>query len=238
MEAVFGAMACQLQAGERVAASGALFVACNAILTKILPRWAIQRELIDGTNLAAWENALAEPTKLAFLESPSNLLLNLVEIKAVATLAHKAVALVMVDNVFASPIYQRPPALSADIVVSSTTQHIDGQGRLLGGAVFGQTQFCQRCLSAILPANRAAMSAFNVRVMLKSLETLLVRVATQSEMAAKITAWLFQHPKIKKISYSGHASHSEHNLAKQQMLGFGSLLPFEFVGSEVVAITV
>ncbi|MGB2241069.1 MAG: aminotransferase class I/II-fold pyridoxal phosphate-dependent enzyme, partial [Candidatus Puniceispirillaceae bacterium] len=143
MAAVFGAMACQLEAGDRVVASRALFGACHAILTKILPRWGIVTELIDGTDMAAWETALTKPAKLVFLESPSNPVLDLVDIKAVATLAHKAGALVMVDNVFASPLYQQPLALDADIVVYSTTKHIDGQGRLLGGAVLGKRDFVE-----------------------------------------------------------------------------------------------
>ena len=138
MAAVFGAMACQLNAGDRVVASRALFGACHSILTKVLPRWGIRTELVDGTDLSAWETALAKPAKLVFLESPSNPVLDLVDIKAVATLAHKAGALVMVDNVFASPLYQKPLALGADIVIYSTTKHIDGQGRLLGGAVLAK----------------------------------------------------------------------------------------------------
>ena len=141
MAAVFGALACQLEAGDRVVASRALFGACHAVLTRILPRWGIQTELIDGTDLAAWETVLSQPTKLVFLESPSNPVLELVDIAAVSKLAHKAGALVMVDNVFASPLYQKPLALGADIVIYSTTKHIDGQGRLLGGAFLGSRDF-------------------------------------------------------------------------------------------------
>jgi len=238
MAAVFGAMACQLEAGDRVVASRALFGACHAILTKILPRWGIQTELIDGTDLSAWEIALAEPAKLVFLESPSNPVLDLVDIKAVATLAHKAGALVMVDNVFASPLYQKPLALGADIVIYSTTKHIDGQGRLLGGAVLGKRSFVEDVFLPFYRQTGAAISAFNAWVMLKSLETLPLRVAAQSETAAKIADWLFQHPNIKKISYPGHASHPQHDLAKQQMSGFGSLLAFEVAGGEAAAFTV
>jgi O-succinylhomoserine sulfhydrylase len=238
MAAVFGAMACQLEAGDRVVASRALFGACHAILTKILPRWGIQTELIDGTDLSAWEIALAEPAKLVFLESPSNPVLDLVDIKAVATLAHKAGALVMVDNVFASPLYQKPLALGADIVIYSTTKHIDGQGRLLGGAVLGKRSFVEDVFLPFYRQTGAAISAFNAWVMLKSLETLPLRVAAQSETAAKIADWLFHHPNIKKISYPGHASHPQHDLAKQQMSGFGSLLAFEVAGGEAAAFTV
>ena len=198
MAAVFGAMACQLESGDRVVASRALFGACHAILTKILPRWGIVTELIDGTDMAAWETALTKPAKLVFLESPSNPVLDLVDIKAVATLAHKAGALVMVDNVFASPLYQQPLALDADIVVYSTTKHIDGQGRLLGGAVLGKRDFVEDVFLPFYRQTGAAISAFNAWVMLKSLETLPLRVAAQSETAGKIARWLFQHSKIKK----------------------------------------
>ena len=238
MAAVFGAMACQPDAGDRVVASRALFGACHAILTKILPRWGIKTDLIDGTDLSAWETALAEPTKLVFLESPSNPILDLVDINAVARLAHRAGALVMVDNVFASPLYQKPLALGADIVIYSATKHIDGQGRLLGGAVLGRRSFIEGVFLPFYRQTGATISAFNAWVMLKSLETLPLRVTAQSNTAAKIAKWLFQHPSIKKISYPGHASHPQHDLAKQQMSGFGSLLAFEVIGGEAAAFNV
>ena len=238
MAAVFGAMACQLDAGDRVVASRALFGACHAILTKILPRWGIKTDLIDGTDLSAWETALAEPAKLVFLESPSNPILDLVYINAVATLAHRVGALVMVDNVFASPLYQKPLALGADIVIYSATKHIDGQGRLLGGAVLGRRSFIEGVFLPFYRQTGATISAFNAWVMLKSLETLPLRVTAQSNTAAKIAKWLFQHPNIKKISYPGHASHPQHDLAKQQMSGFGSLLAFEVIGGEAAAFNV
>jgi O-succinylhomoserine sulfhydrylase len=235
MAAVFGALACQLEAGDRVVASRALFGACHAVLTKILPRWGIQTELIDGTDLAAWETALSQPAKLVFLESPSNPVLELVDIAAVSKLAHKAGALVMVDNVFASPLYQKPLALGADIVIYSTTKHIDGQGRLLGGAVLGSRDFVEDVFLPFYRQTGATISAFNAWVMVKALETLPLRVAAQSQNAAKIADWLFQHPKIRKISYPGHSSHPQYALAKKQMSGFGSLLAFEVAGGETVA---
>ena len=238
MAAVFGAMACQLDAGDRVVASRALFGACHAILTKILPRWGIKTDLIDGTDLSAWKTALAEPAKLVFLESPSNPILDLVDINAVATLAHRVGALVMVDNVFASPLYQKPLALGADTVIYSATKHIDGQGRLLGGAVLGRRSFIEGVFLPFYRQTGATISAFNAWVMLKSLETLPLRVTAESNTAAKIAKWLFQHPSIKKISYPGHASHPQHDLAKQQMSGFGSLLAFEVIGGEAAAFNV
>ena len=235
MAAVFGALACQLKSGYRVVASRALFGACHAILTKILPKWGVKTELIDGTDLAAWKAALATPAKLVFLESPSNPVLELVDIAAVCDLAHDAGALVLVDNVFASPLYQKPLELGADIVIYSTTKHIDGQGRLLGGAVLGKASFVEDVFLPFYRQTGAAISAFNAWVMLKSLETLPLRVAAQTENAAHVAAFLHNHPKVKSISYPGHESHPQHDLAKRQMSGFGNMLAFEIDGDQAAA---
>jgi O-succinylhomoserine sulfhydrylase len=235
MAAVFGALACQLSSGDRIVASRALFGACHAILTKILPKWGVVTELIDGRDLMAWERALKTPAKLVFLESPSNPVLELVDIEAVATLAHAAGATVLVDNVFASPLYQKPLDLGADIVIYSTTKHIDGQGRLLGGAVLGKTAFVEDVFLPFYRQTGAAMSAFNAWVMLKSLETLPLRVAAQTDNAAAVAAHLFTHPAVVSISYPGHQSHPQHDLAKQQMSGFGNMLAFELAGGQEAA---
>ena len=235
MAAVFGALACQLKSGDRVVASRALFGACHAILTKILPKWGVETELIDGTDLAAWKAALKTPVKLVFLESPSNPILELVDIAAVCDLAHDAGALVLVDNVFASPLYQRTLELGADIVIYSTTKHIDGQGRLLGGAVLGKASFVEDVFLPFYRQTGAAISAFNAWVMLKSLETLPLRVATQTENARHVAAFLHDHPKVKSISYPGHESHPQNNLAKRQMSGFGNMLAFEIDGDQAAA---
>ena len=235
MAAVFGALACQLKSGDRVVASRALFGACHAILTKILPKWGVKTVLIDGTDLAAWKAALATPAKLVFLESPSNPVLELVDIAAVCDLAHDAGALVLVDNVFASPLYQKPLELGADIVIYSTTKHIDGQGRLLGGAVLGKASFVEDVFLPFYRQTGAAISSFNAWVMLKSLETLPLRVAAQTENAAHVAAFLHNHPKVKSISYPGHESHPQHDLAKRQMSGFGNMLAFEIDGDQAAA---
>ena len=235
MAAVFGALACQLKSGDRVVASRALFGACHAILTKILPKWGVETELIDGTDLAAWKAALKTPVKLIFLESPSNPVLELVDIAAVCDLAHDAGALVLVDNVFASPLYQRPLELGADIVIYSTTKHIDGQGRLLGGAVLGKASFVEDVFLPFYRQTGAAISAFNAWVMLKSLETLPLRVTAQTENARHVAAFLHDHPKVKSISYPGHESHPQHDLAKRQMSGFGNMLAFEIDGDQAAA---
>ena len=237
MAAVFGALACQLSSGDRIVASRALFGACHAILTKILPKWGVVTELIDGRDLSAWAAALKTPAKLVFLESPSNPVLELVDIKAVAELAHAAGAMVMVDNVFASPIYQKPLELGADIVIYSTTKHIDGQGRLLGGAVLGKTAFVEDVFLPFYRQTGAAMSAFNAWVMLKSLETLPLRVDAQTRNAAAVADFLFRHPLVQSINYPGHESHPQHALAKTQMSGFGSMLAFQITGGQAAAFT-
>ena len=235
MAAVFGALACQLESGDRVVASRALFGACHAILTKILPKWGVKTELIDGTDLTAWKTALETPVKLVFLESPSNPILELVDIAAVCDFAHDAGALVLVDNVFASPLYQRPLELGADIVIYSTTKHIDGQGRLLGGAVLGKTSFIEDVFLPFYRQTGATISAFNAWVMLKSLETLPLRGAAQTGNAGHVAAFLHGHPKVKSISYPGHESHPQYDLAKRQMSGFGNMLAFEIDGDQVAA---
>ena len=235
MAAVFGALACQLSSGDRVVASRALFGACHAILTKILPKWGVITDLIDGRDLAAWQDALKTPAKLVFLESPSNPVLELVDIAAVSELAHAAGAQVMVDNVFASPLYQKPFELGADIVIYSTTKHIDGQGRLLGGAVLGKAAFVEEVFLPFYRQTGAAISAFNAWVMLKSLETLPLRVAAQTRNAAAVVDFLVAHPKVRAVSYPGHESHPQHELAKAQMSGYGNMLAFEIDGGQAEA---
>ena len=161
MAAVFAVMACQLQVGDRVVASRALFGACHRILTKTLPKWGIETVLIDGRDLDAWRAALKKPAKLVFFETPSNPLLELVDIAAVSKLAHEAGASVIVDNVFATALKQRPLENGADIVIYSTTKHIDGQGRLMGGAVLGRRDFIDDVFLPFYRQTGAAMSAFN-----------------------------------------------------------------------------
>ena len=235
MAAIFASMACQLQAGDRVVASQALFGACHAILTKILPRWGIHTELIDGTDLLQWQAALATPAKLVFLESPSNPVLQLVDIAAVAELAHKAGAKLIVDNVFATPVLQSPLALGADIVTYSTTKHLDGQGRLLGGAVLGSKAFIEDVFQPFYRQTGASMSAFNAWMLVKSMETLRLRVEAMSATASQLADKLASHPAIENISYPGHASHPQFELAQKQMKGFGSLIAFQVQGGRQAA---
>lgn len=238
MAAIFASMACQLEAGDRVVASQALFGACHAILTKILPRWGIQTELIDGTDITAWQAALAKPAKLVFMESPSNPVLQLVDIAAVSALAHKAGAKVIVDNVFATPIHQSPLKLGADIVTYSTTKHLDGQGRLLGGAVLADKAFIEEVFQPFYQQTGASMSAFNAWVLVKSLETLRLRIEAMSATAARIAEKLAEHKAIEAVLYPGHKTHPQHKLAKAQMSGFGSLIALKVKGGRAAAFTV
>ena len=230
MTAIFASMACQLSAGDRVVASRALFGACHAILTKILPRWGVEVELVDGRALDAWKGALAQRTKLVFFETPSNPMLHLVDIEAVSALAHAAGAKVIVDNVFATPLFQSPLALGADIVTYSTTKHIDGQGRLLGGAVLGRTEFIEEVFLPFYRQTGAAMSAFNAWVMLKSLETLTLRVEMQTRTATQLAKTLKQHPAVLFVSYPGDPAHPQYALASRQMSGASTLITFEVKG--------
>ena len=227
MAAVFSVLASQLQRGDRLVASQALFGACHAIITKILPRWGIETELVEGTDLQAWEKALARPCQLVFLETPSNPLLHLVDVQAVCEMAHGAGARIVVDNVFATPLYQKPLELGADIVVYSTTKHIDGHGRSLGGAVLGREEFVEGEYLPFYRQTGAAMSPFNAWLVLKSLESLSVRVEAMSKTAAMIAERLADTGYVKNLSYPGHASHPQYALACTQMSGFGSLLAFE-----------
>ena len=235
MAAVFAVMACQLQAGDRVVASRALFGACHGILTKTLPKWGIETVLIDGRDLDAWRAALATPTKLVFFETPSNPLLELVDIAAVSKLAHEAGARVVVDNVFATALKQRPLENGADIVIYSTTKHIDGQGRLMGGAVLGSRKFIDDVLLPFYRQTGAAMSAFNAWVMLKSLETFALRYDAQSIAASRFAQWLTGHPAVESVFYPGLETHPQHDLACRQMSGFGTVLAFRLHGGKTEA---
>ena len=226
MAGVFAALACQLDKGDRVVASRALFGACYAILNDILPRWGVTTEFVDGTDLDQWRAALATPAKLVFFESPSNPMLDLVDIPAVAEMAHAAGALVVIDNVFATPIAQKPLELGADIVIYSATKHIDGQGRVLGGAVLADEEFIKERILKFYRQTGPTISPFNAWVLLKSLETLALRVDRQAASAASLAGWLESRPDIAGLRYPGLPSHPQHELAKRQMSNGGTLLSF------------
>jgi O-succinylhomoserine sulfhydrylase len=232
MAAVFAALACRLRAGERVVASRALFGSCRYILADLLPRWGIESVLIDGRDLEAWEEALAPGAAMAFCESPSNPAMEIIDIAAVARLVHRAGGLFVVDNVFASPLLQKPLALGADVVVYSATKHIDGQGRVLGGAILGSETFIKDDLGNFYRHTGPSLSPFNAWLLLKGLETLELRVERQSRTAAAIARRLEAHPKIARVLYPGLPSHPQHDLARRQMRMGGSLLAFDIAGDK------
>ena len=238
MAAVFAALACFLKQGDRVVASRALFGSCHFIVDKVLPRWGVTTRFVDGTNLDEWREALATPANAVFLESPSNPMLDLVDVAAVAELAHKAGARVVIDNVFSTPLYQRPLELGADIVVYSATKHIDGQGRALGGAVLSTRAWMNEHFIPFYRNTGPSMSPFNAWVMLKGLETLELRVERQSANALALARYLEAHKGIEFVRYPGLPSFPQHTLALRQMSGFGNLVTFVVKGGKRAAFAV
>ncbi len=226
MSAVFTALIGLLGAGDRLVASRALFGSCAYICTDILPRFGVTTELVEGTDLSAWERALSKPAKAVFLETPTNPQLDIIDLQAVAALAHAAGATVVIDNVFASPLLQRPLELGADVVVYSATKHIDGQGRCLGGAILGTAEWCGRALSPFVRHTGPSMSPFNAWVLLKGLETLAVRIERQCRTAAEIARWLEQRAGIRQVRYPFLDSHPQAALARRQMKDGGTVATF------------
>ena len=227
MAAMFASLACFLKAGDRVVSSQALFGNCYKVLTEILPRFGIQVTLIDGRDLDAWEKALEPGAEAVFFESPSNPSLQLIDIAAVAERARAKGARVIVDNVFATPLLQQPLSLGADVVFYSATKHIDGQGRVLGGAVLGSQDYLDEFLRPFVRHTGPTLSAFNAWVLLKGLETLDLRVQRMSGNALELARVLTGTRGVKRVIYPGLASHAQYELAQRQMRGGGSLLAFE-----------
>ena len=227
MAAVFAALMCQLKTGNRVVASRALFGSCQYIVTEILPRFGIEITIVDGTDLSQWQEALSRETQAVFLETPSNPTLEIIDLKAVADLAHGAGAKLVVDNVFATPILQHPLEFGADVIVYSATKHIDGQGRCMGGAVLGTTEFCNDILKPFVRHTGPALSPFNAWVLLKGLETLELRIEAQSNNALELATYLGGLEGVTKVIYPGLASHPQHELAMKQMASGSNLISFE-----------
>lgn len=232
MAAVFWSLASLLREGDRVVASRDLFGSCFLILSELLPRWGIHTDFVDGTDLEAWAAALEKPAAVVFFESPSNPMLSLVDVAAVSELAHDAGATVIIDNVFATPVLQKPLQLGADIVVYSATKHIDGQGRTLGGAILGSEEYAMETLQPFIRHTGPSMSPFNAWVLLKSLETVAMRVRRMSSSALELAGWLEDQPKVRRVWYPGLASHPQHELAAQQMEAGGTVLTFEIDGGK------
>ena len=236
MAAMFASVACLVSQGDRIVASAAMFSSCHVVLTEILPKWGIETVLVKSDDLEGWKRELSKPTKVVFIETPSNPLLEITDIKFVSELAHKAGATVIVDNVMASPVLQKPLELGADVVMYSTTKHIDGQGRVLGGALLGSQQYFSEYLLPFLRHTGPSMSAFNAWVLVKSLETLHMRVDHMVKSAAAVAEFLNTHSKISVVRYPGLKNHPAHELAMKQMNNQGgSMLGFEIKGGQEAA---
>lgn len=232
MGAVFTALAALVGAGDRLVASRALFGSCFVIVDEILPRWGVETVLVDGADLAQWEAALSEPTAAVFFETPSNPMQELVDLDAVSALAHAAGAKVVVDNVFGTPVMSRPLEHGADIVVYSATKHIDGQGRVLGGAILGPADYIHGPVENLIRHTGPTLSAFNAWVLVKGLETLRLRVEQQARSAYAVAEALQAHPAVRRVWYPFLASHPQYELAKKQMLGGGTVVTFELDGGK------
>jgi O-succinylhomoserine sulfhydrylase len=235
MAAVHAAIMCGLRAGQRVVAARALFGSCHWIVSTLLPQFGIESVFVDGGNLDEWRAALSVPTALVLLETPSNPMLDIVDLRAVSALAHQAGAIVVVDNVFATPLLQKPLELGADVVVYSATKHMDGQGRVLGGAVLGRKQWMEEVFQPYFRNTGPTLSPFNAWVILKGLETMALRVTAQSASAEKIAQFLETQPKIERALYPTLPSHPQHELAMSQMSGGGTLVAFEVKGGKEAA---
>jgi O-succinylhomoserine sulfhydrylase len=231
MSAMFASIACMVSAGDHVVASASMFSSCHVVITEFLPKWGVTFELVKGNDPAAWAKALSKPTKVVFIETPSNPLLDIVDIKLVSDLAHKVGATVIVDNIMASPVLQKPLQLGADVVMYSATKHIDGQGRVLAGAILGSFAYIHECLLPFVRHTGPALSPFNAWVLVKSLETMDMRVRRMSDNAQAIAEYLEKRPEIKSVRYPGLPSHPEYALAQRQMSGGGSTIGIEFAGS-------
>ncbi len=232
MSAIFASLASLVTAGDRVVGSRALFGSCSVILTDILPRLGVDTVLVDGTDLDEWTAALSEPTKAVFLETPSNPGLQIVDLQAVADLAHAVGATVVIDNVFASPILQHPLEFGADVVVYSATKHIDGQGRVLGGAVLSTQEYKSDVLMPFLRHTGPSLSPFNAWILLKGMETMRLRVDAAASSAAAIANELAEHPKLTQMRYPHHDSHPQVDLAKRQMSSGGTVLTITIDGDK------
>jgi O-succinylhomoserine sulfhydrylase len=232
MAAVNASLFSFLKAGDHVVSARALFGSCRYIVEDLLPRFGVETTLVDGRDLSAWEAAMRPNTRAVFFETPTNPVLELVDIEAVAKIAHRAGALVVVDNVFATPLLQRPIPLGVDIVVYSATKHIDGQGRCLGGVVLGTKDFIDDKLHTYLKQTGPSLSPFNAWVLLKGLETLPLRVERHGASAAAIADFLAERKEVARVFYPGRDDHPQRELAKRQMAGGGPMVAFEVKGGK------
>ncbi|WP_059015552.1 O-succinylhomoserine sulfhydrylase [Mycobacterium sp. M26] len=232
MSAVFTALGALLGAGDRLVAARSLFGSCFVVCSEILPRWGVETVFVDGDDLSQWEEALSTPTQAVFFETPSNPMQSLVDIAAVSELAHAAGAKVVLDNVFATPLLQQGIPLGVDVVVYSGTKHIDGQGRVLGGAILGDKEYIDGPVQKLMRHTGPALSAFNAWVLLKGLETMSVRVDHSNRSAHRIAEFLESQPGVNWVRYPFLESHPQFDLAKRQMRGGGTVVTFELDGGK------
>lgn len=238
MAAVTTAVMSQLRAGDHAVAARALFGGCRYVIEDYLPRWGVESTLVDGRDPENFARAMRPNTKVVFVETPTNPTLELVDLKAVAEIAHAHGAVLIVDNVFATPIWQKPLELGADLVTYSATKHMDGQGRALGGVILGKKSLIEADIHTIIRQTGPSMSPFNAWVLLKGLETLPLRVKAMTESASKLANFFADHPKVERISYPFHHSHPQHDLAKRQMGGGSTLVSLTVKGGKEAAFRV
>ncbi len=232
MSAVFTGLGALLGAGDRLVAARSLFGSCFVVCNEILPRWGVETVFVDGEDLGQWEQALSQPTTAVFFETPSNPMQSLVDIAAVSEMAHAAGAQVVLDNVFATPLLQQGIPLGVDVVIYSGTKHIDGQGRVLGGAILGSKEYIDGPVQTLMRHTGPALSPFNAWVMLKGLETLSVRVDYSNRSAQRVAEFLEGHPRVRWVRYPFLPSHPQYELAKRQMSGGGTVVTFELDAPE------
>ena len=235
MGAISAMLTAPIQQGDRIVGANALFGSCRWILANQMPKFGVETEFVDGMDLEAWERALSKPTKLVLIESPANPMLDGADIKAIAELAHKAGAQLIVDNVFATPIYQSPLELGADWVVYSSTKHMDGQGRVLAGAILGPKQAMEDVIDPYLRHMGPSISPFNAWIILKGLETLPLRVARQAESAAILADRMAEHAAIAQIRYPGRKDHPHYEVMAKQMSSGGTLISMSLKGGQAAA---
>jgi O-succinylhomoserine sulfhydrylase len=236
MAAVNGAIMGLVKAGDHVVAPRAMFGSCRWIIEEMLPRFGVTSTLVDGTDLDQWRKAATRPsTTLFFLETPCNPTLDVLDIAGIAEIAHEAGALLIVDNVFATPLYQRPLALGADVVVYSATKHIDGQGRCMGGAILASKALIEERIQLYLRMTGPSISPFNAWVLVKSLELMPVRVARQAETAGKLADAMPSIPGVTKVTFPGRKDHPQAELIARQMSGPSTLIAFEVAGGKAGA---
>ena len=232
MSAMFASLACLVEAGDHIVASAAMFSSCHVVITEILPKWGVTFELVKANDKAAWQKALSKKAKVVFIETPSNPLMEIVDIQFVSDLAHKVGATVIVDNVMASPVLQKPLELGADVVMYSATKHIDGQGRVLAGAILGSFSYIYEKLIPFTRHTGPTLSAFNAWVLVKSLETMEMRVTRMCENAQSIAEYLEGRKEIKSVRYPGLKSHPDYEVISKQMKAGGTTIGIEFAGKQ------